>query len=291
VTLRSLFLLDPTAWNDWKDWLGSHGVRILAILVVVAILEIAFRRIIGRWFRSALASAARVRREDPAQVKRRADSLVSTINWAFGLFLAFLTAGFVLAEVGLNVSALIAGVGVVGIALGLGAQTLVKDVINGMFILIEDQYAVGDIVSVAGATGQVIEINPRRTVIRDGDGNVHSIPNSAISVAVNKTASLNRFRVDLDVDFRDGDRASELAGEVCKELAHDIASSLIAHPSVVAQSVTSTGDVRLQIAGDAYAPQRWSVETELRRRLQRRFDAERIDARFELDLAGTRAPG
>ena len=181
----------------------------------------------------------------------------------------------------LNVSALVAGVGVVGIALGLGAQTLVKDVLNGMFILIEDQYAVGDFVTIAGATGQVIEINPRRTVIRDAEGNVHSIPNSAITVAVNKTQSLNRFRIDVHVAFRDAERASSIADEVCQEVSKELGPVVLGAPRVVAQSVIGDGDVRLQITGDAQASARWTVESELRRRLKRRFDAERVETRFE----------
>jgi small conductance mechanosensitive channel len=278
-----LFLFDPTRWGDWKNWLGEHGSRIAVIVILLLTLHFVFRRIISRSLLSAIARAARVRKEDPALVRRRADTLSATLNWVFGIFLMFLGSGLLLAEIGLNVSALVAGVGVVGIALGLGAQTLVKDVLNGMFILIEDQYAVGDFVTVAGATGQVIEINPRRTVVRDAEGNVHSIPNSAISVAVNKTPSLNRFRVDIEVAFRDGDRASAVADEVCDEVAKQFGAVVLGRPRVVAQTVVGSGDVRLQISGDAQASERWAVESELRRRLKRRFDAERIETRFESD--------
>jgi moderate conductance mechanosensitive channel len=279
--VNTLFLFDPTSWGEWRSWLGEHGSRILVIVVLLLIVQYLFRRVIGRVFLTAIQRAARVRREDPRLALRRADTLSATLNWIFGIFLMFLGAGLLLSEVGLNVSALIAGVGVVGIALGLGAQTLVKDVINGMFILIEDQFAVGDIVTVAGATGQVIDINPRRTVIRDGEGNVHSIPNSAISVAVNKTASLNRLHITIDVPFRDSDRAVILANAVCHDVAKEMDSVVLAEPQVVEQSVVGDGEVRLQIAGDARAVDRWQVEAELRRRLKRRFDAEKLEMRFE----------
>jgi moderate conductance mechanosensitive channel len=279
--VNTLFLFDPTSWAEWRSWLGEHGSRILVIVVLLLIVQYLFRRVIGRVFLTAIQRAARVRREDPRLALRRADTLSATLNWIFGIFLMFLGAGLLLSEVGLNVSALIAGVGVVGIALGLGAQTLVKDVINGMFILIEDQFAVGDIVTVAGATGQVIDINPRRTVIRDGEGNVHSIPNSAISVAVNKTASLNRLHITIDVPFRDSDRAVILANAVCHDVAKEMDSVVLAEPQVVEQSVVGEGEVRLQIVGDARAVDRWQVEAELRRRLKRRFDAEKLEMRFE----------
>ncbi len=282
------FLFDPTSWSDWRDWLdsqkttiGEHLSRVVIILVLLVVLDIVLRRVLGRVLFGAIGRAARARTEDPIAIRRRADTLISTLNWVLSIFLFFLGAGLVLGEIGLNVSALIAGVGVVGIALGLGAQTLVKDVINGMFILIEDQYSVGDMVTVGGSSGEVIEINPRRTVLRDADGNIHTIPNSAVTIAINRTGSLNRLRVEIDVPFRESDRAIELANVVGREVAESLASDVISAPKVVSQSVVGEGDVRLGIVGDARPAARWQVELEYRRRLKRRFDAERIAVTFE----------
>lgn len=279
--MNPIFLLDPTSWDEWRGWLGSHGSRILLIVLFLALVQYIFRRIIGRTFLAAIARAANARHDQARLASRRAETLSATLNWVFGIFLTFLGAGLVLSELGLNVSALIAGVGVVGIALGLGAQTLVKDVINGMFILIEDQFAVGDVVTVAGATGQVVEINPRRTVVRDGDGNLHSIPNSAITVAVNRTPSLDRIHITAVVPFRDTDRAVILANAVCHDVAKEMEQLIIAEPRVVDQAVASEGEVRLQIMGDARAVDRWQVEAELRRRLKRRFEVEKLELAFE----------
>ena len=282
------FLFDPTSWSDWRDWLdsqkttiGEHLSRVVIILVLLVVLDIVLRRVLGRVLFGAIGRAARARTEDPIAIRRRADTLISTLNWVLSIFLFFLGAGLVLGEIGLNVSALIAGVGVVGIALGLGAQTLVKDVINGMFILIEDQYSIGDTVTVAGATGEVAEINPRRTVVRDADGNVHIIPNSAITVAVNRTGSLSRFRVEIDVPFRDNERAIELANAVGIDTRQDLGSDVLSAPHVQAQRIVDEGDVRLVIVGDARQASRWKVESEYRRRLKRRFDAERLELKFE----------
>ena len=226
-----------------------------------------------------MARAAASRGEPAATFRRRADTLGATLNWAFGIFLIFLGVGLVLAEIDVDVSALIAGVGVVGIALGLGAQTLVKDVINGLFILIEDQYAVGDLVTVAGVTGEVTEITPRRTVLRDADGSLHVIPNSAITTATNRTASQDRVRVELEVAFREADRAAELVKEVTAELGTSLdgVGSLL---RLVDERAVGDGDVRLVVAGDARRGQRWKVESELRRRLKRRFETAGVDARF-----------
>ena len=284
-----IFLFDYASWPEWRGWLDDHGVRLLVVVVLLIAAEIIFRRVVSGMLSRAIGRAARVRKEDPAAIHRRADTLSSTLNWAFGVVLGFVGLGLLLGELGLNISALIAGVGVVGIAVGLGAQTLVRDVLNGMFILIEDQYAVGDTVTVAGATGEVTEINPRRTVIRDDAGNVHTIPNSAITVVVNRTAGLRRFKVSFDVPFRDSETAATLAAQVGNELAAEHRVSVSGPPRIASQTAIGDGDVRLTIVGDARPADRWQVEADLRRRLKRAFDSARVDMHFD-SSDGTR-PG
>lgn len=268
------------SFEDWGIWDGGHAVRLMFALAFLVFLAVIFRVFVSRALSQAITRAVGRRFEDRLLVERRVGTLSRTLNWAFRVILLFVGAGLALSEFGLNVSALIASVGVVGVALGLGAQLLVRDVINGMFILIEDQYAVGDTVTVAGVTGEVIEINPRRTVIRDGDGNVHSIPNSTITVATNRTAGLNRFVVALEVPFRESDRAGEIAERVCRELAEERGREIIGPPAVVDHRALSDGMVSLKIAGDARPTHRWSVEADLRRRLKRAFEAERLEAEF-----------
>ena len=268
------------AIEDWGIWEGGHAARLLFALGFLIVLGIVFRIFVAKVLSRALARAVGIRLEERTAIERRVATLSNTLNWGFRAILVFVEAGLSLSEFGLNVSALIASVGIVGVALGLGAQTLVKDVINGMFILIEDQYAVGDTVSVAGLTGVVMEINPRRTVLRDADGNVHSVPNSAIVIATNRTMGLNRFVVVLEVAFREAERAAETAARTCEELFRARSADLVGHPSVVDQSAISEGLVQLRIAGDARPGFRWSVEADLRRRLKRAFESERLEIEF-----------
>jgi small conductance mechanosensitive channel len=268
------------AIEDWGIWEGGHAARLLFALGFLIVLGIVFRIFVAKVLSRALARAVGIRLEERTAIERRVATLSNTLNWGFRAILVFVAAGLSLSEFGLNVSALIASVGIVGVALGLGAQTLVKDVINGMFILIEDQYAVGDTVSVAGLTGVVMEINPRRTVLRDADGNVHSVPNSAIVIATNRTMGLNRFVVVLEVAFREAERAAETAARTCEELFRARSADLVGHPSVVDQSAISEGLVQLRIAGDARPGFRWSVEADLRRRLKRAFESERLEIEF-----------
>ena len=271
--------------SDWAIWDEGHVLRTLFALAFLIVLALAFQLFVSKVLSRALARAVQLRLEERDAIERRTNTLATTLNWGFRLMLVFIGAGLILSEFGLNISALVASVGIVGIALGLGAQTLVKDVLNGMFILIEDQYAVGDTVTVANITGEVIEINPRRTVLRDGDGNMHSIPNSAIIVATNRTAGLNRFVVDVAVPFRESDRAAEIVRTVCAELLDAQREKLVTTPRLGDQRALPDGQVGLKVVGDARAPHRWTVEADLRRRLKRAFEAERL----EMEMGGAEA--
>ncbi|MBK6561874.1 mechanosensitive ion channel family protein [Candidatus Amarobacter glycogenicus] len=282
----SPFLALTQSIEHWGIWEDGHVARLLFALGFLVILAVVFRVFVSRVLSRALARAVSIRLEERAAIERRVRTLATTLNWGFRVLLVFVAAGLILSEFGLNVSALVASVGIVGIALGLGAQTLVKDVLNGMFILIEDQYAVGDTVTVANITGEVVEINPRRTVLRDSEGNVHTIPNSAITVATNRTAGLNRFVIELEVPFREADQAAAIVNRVCLELAAERGNELTAHPRLVQQEALPGGQVGLKVAGDSHSAAKWSLEADLRRRLKRAFDAERLEMEFAGDRAG-----
>jgi small conductance mechanosensitive channel len=278
--------LVPSNWQEWRAWLQDSGPSVAGIIVGLVLVRLLFHRVVGRVVRSAVARAVSARREDPVVVQRRAHTLLSTLDWAFTIFLFLVGTALVLDQLDIRVSALIAGVSIVGIAVGLGAQTLIKDVINGLFIIIEGQYAVGDTVTVAGLTGEVIDINPRRTVLRDTEGNVHSIPNSAITTATNRTGSLNRIVVEFDVPFAESERAAEVAGAVAREVTESNASRMLIPLGLASQKAAPGGKVRLQVAGGARPQERWEVEAQLRHCLQERFAAAHLDVQFGEGSAG-----
>jgi small conductance mechanosensitive channel len=176
------------------------------------------------------------------------------------------------------VTTLVAGFGIIGLGIGLGAQTLVKDVINGMFILVEDQYGVGDVVSIAGVTGVVEEINPRRTVLRDLDGNVHTVPNSAIGVATNMTQQFSRINLDVGVAYEENiDRVIEVINDVCTDLVADYSGDVITPPQVLRVNALADSGVVIKILGDVRIGTQWMLMGELRRRIKNRFDEEGIE--------------
>jgi small conductance mechanosensitive channel len=183
-------------------------------------------------------------------------------------------------ELGQNITPLLASAGVVGVALALGAQTMVKDFLAGMFILLEDQYNVGDTVKIAGIAGAVEEVNLRRTVLRDLDGIVHTIPNSTVTTASNYTRDLARVNLDVPVAYgEDLDNVFNVINRVGKELAADpYFSKLIKTPPQVlrVQKFADSG-IEIRILGDVRPSMQWEVTGELRKRLKKAFDEEGIE--------------
>ncbi|MCA9829429.1 MAG: mechanosensitive ion channel family protein [Dehalococcoidia bacterium] len=270
------FLL-PSSTGEWQDWLGDEGPRLLAILIVVITVRIFSRPVVGRVLRGAGRQARRLRPEDEMLVERRVKTLEGTVGWAVTLTAAFIGLALALDVVGMDATALIAGFGVAGIAVGLGAQTLIKDVITGMFILLEDQYSVGDVVRVADVSGVVVDITPRRTVLRDLDGNVHSVPNSEIRVATNMTRDFSRINLDFSIAYEeDIARAIAVANEECARLAAERADDVIAGPAVLRVNALGESGVDIKVTGDVRAGKQWELTGILRWRIHDRFGVEGI---------------
>lgn len=284
MTFEPLFLI-PESSDEWRDWLTTSGVNILGILVGLVLVRLLVVRLFGRVVRSAALRAGRARREDPAMVERRVKTLLATLGWMFTIFLAMVGSALVLDQFDVQISAVIAGVGVAGIAIGLGTQTLVKDVINGLFILVEGQYAVGDVVQVAGVSGEVIEITPRRTVLRDMNGHVHVIPNSAITVATNMTQGFSRINLDVTIAYEeDVDRVIAIVDDICEGLAADRAEDILSTPKVVRVNNLGNDGIDLKIVGDVRVFKQWELTGELRRRLKKRFDEEDVEIPYHREV-------
>ena len=279
-----IFLI-PNTGDEWRDWLGSNGVNVLIILVGAFIVRLLVQRILARLVRRAALRAGRLRSEDPALLGRRVDTLISTLNWVSTIFLGLLAAALVLDQFDVEISAVVAGVGVAGLAVGLGAQTLIKDVINGLFILVEGQYAVGDVVKVAGVSGEVIEITPRRTVLRDMDGHVHVVPNSAISVATNMTQGFSRINLDVTVAYEeDIQRVIAAVNQVCAALAAERPDDFLTTPRVLRVESLGTDGVVLKVTGDVRVFKQWELTGELRLRLKQRFEAAGVEIPYHHEV-------
>jgi small conductance mechanosensitive channel len=157
---------------------------------------------------------------------------------------------------------------------------LIKDLINGLFILLEDQYGIGDVVKVSGIAGMVEEVNLRRTVLRDLDGVVHSIPNSEISIASNLTKEYSRVNMNISVGYgEDLDRVMKITNQVCQRMAEepDWKKKIIKTPQVLRVDALGESGIEIKILGDTRPSMQWEVMGELRRRIKKEFDREGIE--------------
>jgi small conductance mechanosensitive channel len=186
----------------------------------------------------------------------------------------------ILGTLGLDIGPAVAGLGVVGIAVGFGAQSLVRDFFNGALILIENQFSVGDVVRLAGVDGTVEDFTLRRTTVRDLDGIVHTIPNSEIRVASNLTRVWARINQDVTVAHgTDIERAIEVVDAVGQEMAADPVwrSRILEPPRVDRVEAISEQGVTLKILGSVRAPEQWAAASEYRKLLLAALDANGID--------------
>jgi moderate conductance mechanosensitive channel len=270
-----LFNIDTTAL---KTWLNTHGSRIGLILLLTAVslvgLGIAGSKAI---FTVVVRSSAGQADEE---VHKRVDTLSKVLITAGQVFIIVIAGLIVLSDFYPNLTPLIAGASVVGVALGFGAQALVKDLISGFFVVMENQYRVGDVVKLADVSGLVTEISLRRTVIRDMDGVVHSIPNGEIKVASNLTKEWSRVNLDITVSYdTDLDRATAVINRVCKRMAEDPvwAPSIIKIPEVLRVEKLGDSGIDLKVVGDTKPTQQWAVTGEIRKRVKKAFDEEGIE--------------
>jgi len=265
-------------WAPVIDWLSPHGVRILVIILLFAALYLILRRAVPRAVKLMVARRMLERPED--EVKKRTDTLARVFVRTGEVLIILAVLFMILSEVGINITPLIAGFGIAGLAVGFGAQSLVRDIIAGLFILLENQYAVGDWVGVAGISGMVEEINLRRTVLRDFDGTVHTIPNGEIRVASNFTKEWSRVNLNISVAYgEDLDRVIEVLNRIGREIAEEEywGSLLLSPPEVLRIDNLGDSGIEIRILGTTKAMRQWEVMGELRKRIKKTFDEEGIE--------------
>ena len=266
-------------WQDITSWLTEHGILILFILlfsyIAFRLVKTTIPRLVQRTVRAR--SKGRHAKEEQA---RRSQTLSGFITTAIGITIAAAAIFMVLSEVGIDITPLLAGAGVIGIAVGFGAQSLIKDFLSGLFIILEDQYSKGDVVRIAGIAGLVEDVNLRRTVLRDLDGIVHSIPNGQITTASNFTRNWSRVNLNIAVAYgEDLDKVMAVIDRVGQELAEDKYFGKLIRKAPQVLRVDNLGDsgIEIKILGETKPIKQWEVTGELRKRLKKAFDEEGIE--------------
>jgi small-conductance mechanosensitive channel len=266
------------SWATVVSWLASHGIRILIIVVVGAVLWFALNKLLPPIVRRSVARTKY--KESKEGLEKRTNTLLSIFKGMGRVFIIIVAIMMILDEVGLAITPVLAGFGIAGVALGFGAQYLIRDLIAGIFIVLENQYRVGDVVRVADISGLVEEITLRKTVLRDLDGIVHHVPNGEIRTASNFTRHFARVNLDVSVGYgTDLDHAISVINRIGNELAKDEKwRKVIKSPPQVLR-VNNLGDsgIDIKILGDVKPMEQWAVMGELRLRIKKAFDAEGIE--------------
>jgi small conductance mechanosensitive channel len=268
---------------DFPKWFDENGVRIIAILAT-AILVTVVTRLLVRRFRRRLEGKPSLTQELNLQ---RATTLTHALST--GLVVVIWTISFllILGTLDVNLAPFLASAGVAGVALGFGAQSLVKDTLSGFFILLENQFGVGDVLEIlttsSPISGKVEDLTLRVTTLRAFDGTLHVVPNGNIVVVSNKSKGWARAIVDVRVAYgEDVERVREVLEELFEEIRKDtvLKEWIMEGPSIL--GVESLADYALvvRVVADTRPSKRWDAERRLRERITRRLSERGIRVPF-----------
>lgn len=261
------------------EQLVNGGLKILIILLLAwvsfRVLVILLRRL-----EHSIGEA------DPSTIsvhEQRVHTMSSLLRSVGIGFIAIVSLFMILRAMGLDIGPLLAGAGVIGLAVSFGAQSLVKDIISGLFILFENQFGVGDVIRIKDVAGRVEKMTLRIVVMRDVQGVVHVVPNGEINQVSNLTRAFSRAVFEIGVAYKENvDHVMEVLRDIGRELWEDPLWRPLLVNEVEIPGIESFGDssVNVRVAATTLPLKQWDVARELRLRIKRRFDAEGIEIPF-----------
>lgn len=261
------------------DWFKTQGLDILVIVIVATIFYLLGTAFMGRVVKKAVQTRGRDWHKKDIEKRQKTLAALFTTMWRVAIITVATLALFRVFFPTADLAPLFASAGIVGIALGFGAQSLVQDFISGIFIISENQYRVGDIVDIEGFGGTVERIGARSTVIRDVDGNVHYFPNGMVQHVINKTMGYSMARFFIGVaPTTDIDEVIEIINETGKKLSEEEKwkKKILEAPEFVSVGEFTATNVDILVAGKTQPSDQWSVIAEMRRRLFDTFEAKGI---------------
>ncbi|WP_142827486.1 mechanosensitive ion channel family protein [Planococcus soli] len=260
---------------DWEALLFSAGViaaQIIGILIAFALVKAIGKKLIDRFFDKLLVKGD--------VTKGRALTLQSLTENVFSYVLIFILVATLFNIFGLSVASLIAGAGIIGLAIGFGAQGLVSDVVTGFFLLLEKQLDVNDYVTVGSLDGIVEAVGLRTTQIRSFDGTLNYIPNRDITTVSNHSRGNMRALVDIGISYDENiDEAVSIIQTACDQVAAKD-STIVEGPDVIGVQAFGASDVTLRVIAKAQSGEQWAVERQLRKAIKEALDAKGIEIPF-----------
>lgn len=270
--------------KNWSEkiipWLTDHGIRIIIIAVLALVINRLIKRLIVRTVRATVKSDENT---SPDAEKKREDTLIRIFTGALNIIITVVALMMILGEMGIEIGPLIAGAGIVGLAVGFGGQYLIRDLITGLFLMLENQYRIGDVVDIEGLSGAVEDISLRKTTLRNLDGTVHHIPHGSITKVSNLSKDFSRVNMDMGVAYStDIEQLIKVINETGRELAADPAfsDSIISPPQFLRVNEFADSAIVVKILGDTKPLKQWEIAGEFRKRLKFAFDREGIEIPF-----------
>jgi small-conductance mechanosensitive channel len=273
-------------WQSIVDWyqslqgadyikIGTSILKIILIIVLAWVVIRVSRFLIERFFKKQAAAKSRF-----ALDSRKANTLNAVLQNLIKYIVYFAAVLMILSELGVQTASLIAAAGVGGVAIGFGAQSLVKDIISGFFILFEDQYAVGDFIEVNDIMGTVTEIGLRTTRIMAYTGEEHIIPNGEITRVTNYSRSNHLAIVDMGIAYEtDIDKASAVMLKVAEDFAAE-SEAVVKPPEILGVMSFDASSITLRAVVWTAPMQHWGIERELRKRYKAAFEQNGIEIPF-----------
>lgn len=262
-------------------WAANQGLKILLVLFFAFLAQRFVSHAIPRAIEGFIRS--RSEQEKEAEVQKRITTLSAVVTRAVSLVVILGALFMVLAQLGVNLAPLLAAAGVVGIAIGFGAQNLIRDIFAGLFVVLENQYRIGDVVTLAGVSGIVEDINLRRTVLRDLEYKQHFIPNGEIRIATNFTKDKSRVSLNIGVAYKeDLEQVMKVLNDIGIEMTGDPYWGPLILDAPKALRVNNFGEsaIEIMVLGETVPIRQWEVAGEYRLRVKKAFDRLGIEIPF-----------
>lgn len=268
------------AFNSVLEWVVQNGPSVLGIVFTTWIISKFMNSFISKIIRRAIPSSAFATK---LAEQKREDTLINIVQGFFHIFVWIAGILAILQVTGVPVAPLLAGAGILGVAVGFGSQSLVKDVINGLFIIAENQFRIGDVVEIAGKAGVVETMTLRVTRLRDMDGTIHCIPNSQIDVSSNSSMDYSMVNIVIGVGYSsDLDAVRTVVNTLGQEMANDpvFGPKIIEAPYFLRVDELNSSSIDIRILAKVLPKEQFAIAGELRKRLKEIFDKEHIDIPF-----------
>lgn len=277
ILADSLWRRVAAGWHDdIANWLRIKLPPILVILILAAIMTWLLGLLTGKLQQFSH------RDELPSRIRAQQLRTLAAVIHSVGIFVIFFFALLqILDKLNVDVKPFIASAGIVGLAIGFGAQTLVHDVINGFFIIIENIYDLGDVVKIAGVQGTVEQMSLRKTVLRDDTGALHSVPNSEVKIISNMTRDWAQVALHVSVDHSESsDHIIQLLKEIASEFVSDpeYGPSIVGQPEVPGIERVNGSEVDYLMLVKARPGKQYAIRRELRKRIKACFEKNNIKA-------------